>query len=472
MTTWIRDYLEKNVDMGRRAVLLRAETATHFALAPGLARAVITGAPQYFRAGRAWRAFDLTLREDASGKLGADGVAIRVGRDGLVSVVGKDYWQHSLSVGTLTAGRYSKLADLPRGRPEGGRLVRETGIFRHELILIERGVEEQLVVLERPLNLAGEYFVYETAVPLGVFPLGALRGEWVAAGLHFPAGRAVDAVGRIFPLERFVVGSGESPRVYTGLPLSVMESAAYPLVLDPTINLSGATADGEARGQASAYATARSTSTSLDTSSADFGVGQAYESAIPRYYVYRGFLKFDLASISPQAEILSATMGLVCVSDASTLADFDIQIVKQSWSGQDPLTDANREAAYDNCLAGAEDAVWRNTSAIATGTQYISPPLDASYLTPGGLAYYGLRGSRDKNNTPPASNGNEYIRIASANHSTPTFRLVLIVDYASVFPAAARATMPSPAISIVDMRIKLRARPRDAALTTIVRKEA
>ncbi len=183
-------------------------------------------------------------------------------------------------------------------------------------------------------------------------------------------------------------------------------------------------------------------------------------------------MKFDLSSISPQAEVLSATLGLVCVTDASTLADFDIQIVKQSWSGQDPLTDANREMAYDNCLAGPDDAVWRNTSGIATGTQYISPPLDASYLMPGGLAYYGLRGSRDKNNTPPASNGNEYIRIASANHTTPAFRPVLIVDYASVFPAALRSTLPSPTIRIVDTRVKLRARPRHAALTTILRKEA
>jgi hypothetical protein len=122
MTTWISDYLEKNVDMSRRAVLLRAETATHFVLAPGLARAVITGSPQYFRAGRAWRPFDLTLREDASSRLSADGIAVRVGRDGLVTVAGKGYWQHTLSMGTLSAGKYSKLADLPNasGRRASG----------------------------------------------------------------------------------------------------------------------------------------------------------------------------------------------------------------------------------------------------------------------------------------------------------------------------------------------------------------
>ncbi len=275
MTTWIADYLEKNADMSRRAVLLRAETATHFALAPGLARAVITGAPQYFRLGRAWRAFDLTLREDSSGRLGADGSAIRLRGDGLVTVPGKGYWQHTLSVGTLSAGKYSKFSDLPGGRPAAGRLVRAAGAFRHELILSEGGIKEQLIVLEQLPGLAGDYFVYETAVPPGIFPLGALRGDFVAGGLRFPAGRAIDAAGRIFALERFVTAYGESQRVYTGLPLATMQAAAYPLLLDPTINVSATTADGEVRGQAGTYAAARTTSTSLDVSSADFGVGQA-----------------------------------------------------------------------------------------------------------------------------------------------------------------------------------------------------
>ncbi len=166
---------------------------------------------------------------------------------------------------------------------------------------------------------------------------------------------------------------------------------------------------------------------------------------------------------------MSATLGLVCVVDASTLADFDVQVVKQNWSGQDPLADANRETAYDNCLAGTQDVVWRNTSGIAINTQYMSPPLDAGYLTPGAVVYYSLRGSRDKSNTPPASNGNEYIRIASANHGTPSYRPVLVVDYSGVLPAITRVVMPSLGITIVDTRIKLRARERNASLTTEVR---
>lgn len=470
MTSWINSYLEKNPEMAPRRVLMQAETATHFLLAPGIARAVVTGAPQYFHAGGVWQPLDPTLQEDQFGKLGAPGLPTRIQPDGLITIAGKQHWQHTLSVGTLSGTTFSKIADLPAGRADGACLVREVGIFRHEIVLTERAVKEQLVISEKPSELGGEYLVYETAVPARAFPAGAIVGELpIKEGLRFPAGRAFDAQGRIYPLERFVMEMEGDQRVYTGLPLSIMQQASFPLVMDPAVTVSGHTGDSEIWGQASSYATARSTSTGVDNTFADVSVGQAYESAIPRYYVYRNFHKFDLSSISPQAEVLSATLGFVCVMDASTLADFDIQVVKQNWNGQDPLVDANRETAYDNCLAGAQDVIWRNTSGLALNTQYMSPPLDGSYLSLGGLVYYSLRGSRDKNNTPPASNGNEYIRIASANHGTPSYRPVLVIDYAGVLPAITRAVMPSLGITIVDTRIKLRARERNISLTTEVR---
>lgn len=108
MTTWINDFLERNPEMSRRPVLLRVETATHFVLAPGLARALITGAAQYFRRGGRWQPFDLTLREDSSGLLGAEGLPVHIQTDGLVRIEGKRYQQQTLSVGTLSAGRIYK----------------------------------------------------------------------------------------------------------------------------------------------------------------------------------------------------------------------------------------------------------------------------------------------------------------------------------------------------------------------------
>lgn len=470
MPSWISDYLEKNPDMSQRRVAMQAETATHFLLAPGIARAVVTGAPQYFRAGGSWQPLDPTLQQDQFGKFGAPGLAARIQPNGLITLTRNEHWQQTLSIGTLSAGRFNKITELPNGSAEGTRLIRETGIFRHEIVLTERSIKEQLTISELPGNLAGDYLVYETAVPALAFPTGAAAGELVAKeGLRFPAGRAFDAQGQIYPLERFVAEMQPDQRVYTGLPVEVLQQAAFPLVIDPTIVISGHSGDSDIWGQSNSYATARGTSIGVDNVYTDVSVGQAYESAIPRYYVFRNFHKFDLSSISPQAEILSATLGLVCVVDASTITDFDVQVVKQNWSAQDPLVDANRETAYDNCLAGTQDVVWRNTSGLALNTQYMSPPLDANYLTPGAAVYYSLRSNRDKNNTPPASNGNEYIRIASANHGTPSYRPVLVVDYSGVLPAITRVILPSASISIVDTRIKLRARERDSSLTTEVR---
>ncbi len=300
MPSWIRDYLERNPEMSQRRVVVQAETATHFLLAPGIARAVVTGAPQYFRANGSWQPLDPTLQEDQFGKLGAPGLAARITPGGLVTLAGKEHWQQTLRVGMLSGSRFSKIADLPNGRAEGTRLVREAGIFRHEIILTERVVKEQLIISERPSNLAGDYLVYETAVAAQTFPAGAVAGEMPPKdGLRFPAGRAFDAEGRIYPLGRFVLDSENNQRVYTGLPIELVQQAAFPLLMDPTINVSGHSGDGEIWGQSNSYATARSTSTAVDNTYTDLSVGQAYESAIPRYYVYRNFHKFDLSSISP-----------------------------------------------------------------------------------------------------------------------------------------------------------------------------
>jgi len=121
-------------------------------------------------------------------------------------------------------------------------------------------------------------------------------------------------------------------------------------------------------------------------------------------------------------------MKLVCVEDYSPV-DFDVEIVKQDWSAQDPIGAGNMEAAYDNCLAGVLDAIWRNTAGISIGTQYTSPNLDISRINKTGLTYYSLRSSRDKNAVPPTGEDTETIILATANHATPAYRPVLTVLY-------------------------------------------
>lgn len=193
------------------------------------------------------------------------------------------------------------------------------------------------------------------------------------------------------------------------------------------IDLSGHVNDGYVRGLNATYSVARSTSQSYDDGNEFVQIGQLG----PSIYVLRAFLKFDTSVIDPLAYISQVNLKMVCTSDTSG-TDFDVQIVKQDWSAQDPLSDANREAAYDNCLAGtADNSIWRNTSGMTVGIQYASGNLDTTWINRSGFTYYSLRSSRDFGNIEPP--GSEYIDIGSQTNATVAYRPKLSITY--VYPS-------------------------------------
>lgn len=212
------------------------------------------------------------------------------------------------------------------------------------------------------------------------------------------------------------------------------EDASVKLALDPSphpYNLTGSTNDGFVSGRyQTSYSAARSTSAAYYDYHDYLQVGQKYVS--PNYADDRSFLKFDTSAIPDGDTITQVNLKMVCINDYST-TDFDIQIVKQDWSAQDPLGSSNREVAYDNCLAGtADDNIWLNTSTISLGAepypQYTSGNLSTSWVNKTGSTYYSLRSSRDYN--PPngtTPTGNEYIQIAAQEHATEAYRPILTV---------------------------------------------
>jgi hypothetical protein len=244
---------------------------------------------------------------------------------------------------------------------------------------------------------------------------GVLYGEDGTELARLTPTTATDANGKELPCE------GKYTDGY--LDFSVDTSgAAYPVTLDP--DFAGATADGFVRGTNSNYSTARSTSYAYNSTNAVLFLGQFLS-----YQVYRNFLKFDTSSIPDNNTISQVNLKLVCTYDYSA-TDFDVQIVKQNWSSQDPLSDTNREAAYDNCLNGtADSSIWRNTSGISLNTQYASGNLDTSWVNKTGYTYYSLRSSRDYGNNTPT--GDEYLQIASADNATSSYRPVLTVVHSS-----------------------------------------
>jgi len=200
--------------------------------------------------------------------------------------------------------------------------------------------------------------------------------------------------------------------------------AAFPVTIDP--DFAGSTADGSVYGVESgtgSFAAARATSRAFSTVDTVANLGIRLLSSFR--YVYRNFLKFDTSSIPDTDTITQVNLKLVATADSSA-NDFDVQIVKQDWSGQDPITADNREAIYDNCLSGtADSSIWENTADISVNTQYASGNLATDWVSKTGYTYYSLRSSNDYNNVESAG----YITIATSENATESYRPVLSVTY-------------------------------------------
>lgn len=180
------------------------------------------------------------------------------------------------------------------------------------------------------------------------------------------------------------------------------------------------------------YTTARTTSGSFNITSSNSKIGQ-YRTDAPAgdYTLWRLFLKFDTSSIPTYAVINSVKLRLTMESDRST-TDFDVQIVKQDWSSQDPIAAGTREAAYDGCLSGtADDSIWKNTNGLSVNTPYESGELSKTWVNKGGTTYYSLRSSLDYAGTAPSASasGNEDISIYMSEETTSAYKPYLVVTF-------------------------------------------
>ena len=192
-----------------------------------------------------------------------------------------------------------------------------------------------------------------------------------------------------------------------------------------------ATANYYVSGNSTSYSVARATSNA--SSETTYNLGQQY-AFTTKYTVWRNYFKFDTSSIGSGSSVTAVTLTLTAIDDGS-LDNFDIQIVKQNWSAQDPIDATNREAAYDNNLGGtADDNIWRNTLNMSLNTPYTSGALATAWVNKIGNTYYGLRSSRDYAGITPTQN--EYIGLATRTNATVSYRPTLNVTYS----AAAVAT--------------------------------
>ena len=409
--------------------------------------AVFSGYPcHYLDAQQEWQEIDTDLELDlVAGKYRGKGTPVSIGVDGGVTLDGTDYRQHTTHVGVyrpstqkLVWSRALPAADAPRGN----RLIRETQTYVHEIRLSEVGVKETLTIKRRPVIpgvRAGDYLVLRTEIE-GVDLDEGETGDFRALDHQFPQIHAEDAKGNQAPVRRVVRREGDTLVLYSGIPVVWLARAVYPITIDPTF--AGSTADGMIQGYDNSgdYNAARSTSNFKDITSDNSGVGQLYlAEGAGRYWCFRTFLKFDTSAIGVGGVISQVNLRMAIQNELST-TDFNVQIMKQDWSGQDPITDGNREAAYDACLAGAlDDNIWRNTAGAVVDTQYTSGNLDTSWVSKTGNTYYSLLSSRDDAGNAPT--GNERIYVYTAEAAEADHRPALLVEYTATYSQSVAGAM-------------------------------
>lgn len=442
MGNQVRAFLDANPEYAKRPIVRRGRGSIHLRREDGKIEALCFGAPIHYQDEKGeWQEIDTTLRDMGDGSLGAPGIPFRLTRDGKNRVSGGTFSQRTVRVGLWDAekGEFTAQVTLPSLRNvSDDTLYAEGDWWRHELRVTASALHETLTIKKEPPQLRkvpdGQWIVLETEFEGLALTSKDAETDWFADGMLFPPPRAEDATNTMpvasdgSPLiRRWAKTVSGKQIVYTGVRADWLKKAQYPVVIDP--DYAGDTVDGMIQGQGDSYDTARSTSYYHETNGTTLTVGQS-GGGESRYNVYRIFVRFDTSGIPDSATVTQVNLKLTCISDYSS-TDFDVQIVKQDWSGQCPISDSNRETAYDNCLSGtADSSIWRNTSGISTNTPYTSGNLSTSWVNKTGYTYYSLRSSRDYSATTPT--GDEWIQFAATEHTTASYRPYLVVTYEEI----------------------------------------
>jgi hypothetical protein len=425
MANWVADFLERET-VGE--IVKRHTHSIHTRQPNGEVRADFTGAPSHWLdTDGLYKPLDTRLIAVPGGMFGAPGLQPKLTDYRLVEAGTHAHLTAWVGVYNPVLSTFAEIDTLTSGLVFGDSLISETGIFRGSLRLTETGMRDELVIQSNP-NVganANEWFVIESLIDGIVFEEGAEVFEFDNSGYHFPLPRAWDADGNQAPCTRWASTRNGMQSLYTGVPATWLATAAYPVTIDP--DFAGDAADGQVYGFNATYSTARSTSYSVDSTGTYFSIGQ-----LTGYAIFRGYLKFNTSSI-PDTDIVSqVNLKMVCTQDFSD-ADINIVIKKQNWS--DPLSSGNMETAYDGCLAAtSDDNIWRNTSGIATNTQYASGNLSTAWINKTGSTYYSLISSNDVSNNAPTVS--ESLRMGSQNNSTVEYRPVLTVLYSAASAAS------------------------------------
>jgi 5-hydroxyisourate hydrolase-like protein (transthyretin family) len=409
MPNWVRDYLTRHPELADRPVYKRGRYGLHTVRPDGQVEAHISLRPVHYRDAHGdWQPIDTDLVQQPDGSFRGTGVPVTLHPDGRVALDDGAYGQQTTRIGFFDPATrtFSGAYALPAGTVQGNTIRRDQGRYHHVLTLTSSGLVEELVIDSRPPlgGHAGEWVVLETVVSGVSLPDGWLDSPFEHGGFQFPVPVVWDARGRPAPARRYARTVGGTQYVYTGIPVSWLTSAQYPVVIDPDFTAHSGDACLQVNG--ATYADTRTGSVEW-VGGASLWLGQYYTG--DHYEVYRVALKFDTSGIGTGNEVQQVNLTLNCSEDES-VTDFDVQIVQCDWSAYDPLGYGNGTAALAAILnADLDDNIWRGTSGLSINTDYTSGNLDPTWVNRTGYTYYGLLSSRDRSGTTPT--GSEGIRL-------------------------------------------------------------
>ncbi len=433
MTNWSRDFLSRRPEL---TVLRRSERSLHCLRPDGLVEATFTLHPIHYLDGDTWREIDTDLTPGADGLYGAPGLGVRLGTRGESSVPGKGFASQTSRVGVWnpSASSFTPLVTFPTGSVAGDTIKRSSGGFTHTLRLTESGARESIIVSERPPVRAGEYLVVESEFTGVSLPNGP-HGHFTARGLAFNTPTAFDAAGKPVRVERFAIKVGGSQRVYTGVLAQDLDSASYPLTIDP--DYTDSTNDARVIGYNTVYATARAGNSTFHAAETASNLGQEFDGV--NYGIYRLLFKFDTSAIPDTATVTQVNLKATPTSINTGVA-FDVQVVKDDWSARDPVAAGNAVTNFTSVQSASLDSsIFHAALTMTANTQYASGNLDTAWVSKTGPTYYAMQGSIDRAGTAPTSY--DYVVFAMAEHVTPGYRPVLTVLYSLVRSAPASAAL-------------------------------
>lgn len=428
-TSWAKNFLAEHPDYANLEIYYTDRYSIHFLLPDGKIEAKFTQFPMNYKdASGSWLPIDTTLIQTGDLYQSETGLPVTLKIDGTVNNTAGQFSQKTGRVGIFDpeTRAFTPLQNFSAGTISENTFVEEKGNFRREITLLRSSLREELKILNKPEAAIKPYqwLMMETEMQGVAFTDGWLD-EFLLNGYRFPIPSTYDASGQGIPTQRYALTSETKQFIYTGVPLSLLAGAAYPVTIDPDYYPAASADDGEVSGYRSTYAAAHDNPSGYNFSSATFDIGQRLLAG-PNYEVNRGYLAFDTSGITDGAQIIQVNLKGYLVNKYVDGGgrNFDANIYDYDWSARTPSTDWG--TMYTECHDNtAQDQSWGNSASMTNGNWYTSANMSTTWVSVIAKTYYCLKSSYDAAVSAPPSAGNEFMTMATYDSANDPYLTVL-----------------------------------------------